>query len=160
SSSRVYRVAADRVSTSYRAMADRVSSSRAYRAAADRVSASYQAAADRASASLVYRATTDIARKHSRVSVIAASVAAVVVLGATGFAVGAERWGQAVGTVAETMQGHASSASGQPGASLFEAITGTKAQDGKPLAGGQLNTIRSATALGNTKAAAAAAQHQ
>jgi hypothetical protein len=150
-----YRVAADRVSTSYRATADRVSSSPAYRVAADRVSVSYRVAAGRVSASLVYRAATGTARKYSRVSVIAASVAAVGVLGAAGFAVGAAPWGQAVGTMADTVQGHASPASGQPGTSLFEAITG-----GKPLAGGPLDTVHFGAALGDTKAAAAAAQHQ
>ena len=155
SSSRVYRAAADRVSTSYRAVADRVSST--YRATADRVSTSYQATADRVSASSAYRATAGIARKHPRVSLIAASAAAVSVLGAAGFAAGAAPWGQAVGNVMSTTQVNASAASGQPGASLFEAITGAKAQDGKPLAGGQLDTVRSAT---EAKNAAAAAQRQ
>jgi hypothetical protein len=132
-----------------------------YQATADRVSTSYQATADRVSASPVYRTTADIARKHSRVSIVAASVAAAGVLGAAGFAVGAAPWGQAAGNVASTVQGHASSASGQPGASLFEAITGAKAQDGKPLAGGQLNTIHSAQAANAPMATAAAAtQHQ
>ena len=157
SSSRVYRAAADRVSTSYRAVAGRVSSSPAYRATADRVSTSYQATADRVSASPAYRATAGIARKHPRVSLIAASAAAVSVLGAAGFAAGAAPWGQAVGNVMSTTQVNASAASGQPGASLFEAITGAKAQDGKPLAGGQLDTVRSAT---EAKNAAAAAQRQ
>jgi hypothetical protein len=157
SSSRVYRAAADRVSTSYRAVADRVSST--YRATADRVSSSpvYRATADRVSASPAYRATAGIARKHPRVSLIAASAAAVSVLGAAGFAAGAAPWGQAVGNVMSTTQVNASAASGQPGASLFEAITGAKAQDGKPLAGGQLDTVRSAT---EAKNAAAAAQRQ
>jgi hypothetical protein len=144
SSSRVYRAAADRVSTSYRAVADRVSST-------------YRATADRVSASPAYRATAGIARKHPRVSLIAASAAAVSVLGAAGFAAGAAPWGQGVGNVMSTTQVNASAASGQPGASLFEAITGAKAQDGKPLAGGQLDTVRSAT---EAKNAAAAAQRQ
>jgi hypothetical protein len=165
SSSRVYRAAADRVSTSYRAVADRVSStyratadrvssSPGYRATADRVSTSYQATADRVSASPAYRATAGIARKHPRVSLIAASAAAVSVLGAAGFAAGAAPWGQAVGNVMGTTQVNASAASGQPGALLFEAITGAKAQDGKPLAGGQLDTVRSATEAKNAAAAA------
>jgi hypothetical protein len=128
-----------------------------YRATADRVSTSYQATADRVSASPAYRATAGIARKHPRVSLIAASAAAVSVLGAAGFAAGAAPWGQTVGNVVGTTQVNASAASGQPGASLFEAITGAKAQAGKPLAGGQLDTVRSAVAANN---AAAAAQRQ
>lgn len=165
SSSRVYRAAADRVSTSYRAMAgrvstiyrataDRVSSSPAYQATADRVSTSYQATADRVSASPAYRATADVARKHPRVSLIAASAAAVSVLGAAGFAAGSAPWGQAAGNVVGTTQVNASAASGQVGASLFEAVTGAKTRDGKPLAGGQLDTVRSAAAANNAAAAA------
>ena len=138
SSSRVYRAAVHRVSTSYRTAAARVSSSRVYQAAADRLSTSYQA-------------TAGTARKHSRVSVVAASVAVAGVLGAAGFAVGAAPSGQAAGKAAATVHGHASSASGQPGA---------KPQDGKPLAGGQLDTIRSAEAAAQHEAAVAAAKHQ
>jgi hypothetical protein len=115
---------------------------------------------DRATAKIVDRATSTIARKHSRVSVIAASAAAAGVLGAAGFAVGAAPWAQAVGNVAKTVQGNTPSASGQPGGSLFfGAITGAKTQDGKPLASGPLDTIRSAATAGGA-GAAAGAKHQ
>jgi hypothetical protein len=116
---------------------------------------------DRATAKIVDRGASTIARKHSRVSVIAASAAAAGVLGAAGFAVGAAPWAQAVGNVAKTVQGNTPSASGQPGASLFfGAITGTKTQDGKPLASGPLDTIRSAATAGGGVGAAVGTKHQ
>ena len=51
------------------------------------------------------------------------SIADVPLHRPAGFAVGAAPWGQAVGTMADTVQGHAPSASGEPGASLFVAGT-------------------------------------
>jgi hypothetical protein len=115
---------------------------------------------DRAAAKITDRATSIIARKHSRVSVIAATTAAAGVLGAAGFAVGAAPWAQAVDNVAKTVQGNTPTASGQPGGSLFQAITGTKTQDGKPLASGPLDAIRSAPMAGGGVGVAAGAKHQ
>jgi hypothetical protein len=107
---------------------------------------------DKAAESRVYRKADEFARKHSRVSMIAAATAAAGILGAAGFAAGAAPWEQAFSNVALTAQGDSSAASGQLGGSLFQAITGTgsKASDGKSLAGGQLDIVRAAQAGGNT----------
>jgi hypothetical protein len=98
----------------------------------------------------LYRSTADFARQHSRLSRIAASAAAAGVLSAAGFAAGAAPWAQAVGNVATTAQGDRPSALGRPGTSLFEAITGAMAHDAMPLAGGPLDTVRSAAKAGST----------
>ncbi len=114
----------------------------------------------KAAKSPLYRKADKFARKHSRVSMIAAATAAAGVLGAAGLAAGAAPWEQAFGNVAKTAQGDSPTASGQLGGSLFQAITGSKASDGKTLGGGQLDIVRSAQAAGNTaaKQQAAAAQ--
>jgi hypothetical protein len=91
----------------------------------------------------LYRKTADFTRRHSRASVITASVAAVGVLGAAGFAASAP-W----------EQGDSPTASGQPGAPLSQAIAHVKAHDGKPLAVGQLDAIHSAALAGGTGAKA------
>jgi hypothetical protein len=105
----------------------------------------------RLSTSILYRTTADIARKHSRASLIAASAAAAGVLGAAGFAVGAAPWARSPST------------SGQPG-TLFAAITGMSAHDGKALIGGQHDTARSAETARSADATAlpghAPAEHQ
>jgi hypothetical protein len=98
----------------------------------------------------LFRAGADIAHKRSRVSLIAASAATVGVLGTAGVVAGTAPWAQAVGNVATTAQGGVTSAPGQPGASLFQAVTGAK----PPLAGGQLDATRSAAAAHAPKQAA------
>ena len=110
-----------------------------------------------------FDATADVARKHSRLSMIAASAAAAGVLGASGFAVGAAPWAQAIDNVSRTVQGGPQAGSGQAGADLFAVITGTTSAAkpsvgaaGKPSAGGQLDTTHSATTAGGTGAAGAA----
>ncbi|HXT89945.1 MAG TPA: hypothetical protein VN714_11890 [Trebonia sp.] len=115
---------------------------------------------DKAAKSPLYRKADKFARKHSRVSMIAAATAAAGVLGTAGFAAGAAPWEQAFSNVAKTAQGDSTAASGQLGGSLFQAIAGGKASDGKPLGGGQLDIVRSAQVGGNTaaKQQAAAAQ--
>jgi hypothetical protein len=87
----------------------------------------------------LYRTTVGIARKHSRMSLIAAAAGA---LGAAGFAAGAAPWAQAIDNVAKTVQGGSPSTSGQPGTSLIEAVT-------------KLDAIRSAGTGGSTGTAAA-----
>jgi hypothetical protein len=104
------------------------------------------------SLSPLYRSTANIARKHSRMSVIAAAAATAGALGAAGFATGAAPWEQTVGNVATTAHVDSSSASGQPGSSpLFKAIAGIKtAHAGTPAASGQLDVFRSAGPAGST----------
>jgi hypothetical protein len=118
------------------------------------------ASALRRTTSSLYRTTGNHARKHSRVSVIAASAAAAGVLSAGGFAASAAPWSPAANNAAKT----APSASGQSSTNLFKAITGAKTLDGKSSTGGQLDTIRSAATAGGTGANAtagdAAVQHQ
>lgn len=123
-------------------------SSSLYRKAAESAQAAESALQRKAATSPLYRKAADLGRKHSRRSVIAASVAAASVLGAAGFAVGAAPWAQAVSNAATTAQGGPSASSGQLDDSFFQALSGGKAHDGKPLAAGQLDTIRSAKAVG------------
>jgi hypothetical protein len=104
----------------------------------------------------LYRSTADFAHQHSRLSRIAASAAAAGVLSAAGFAATAVPWAQAAGNTATTAQGDRPSALGQPGTSLLDGITGAKAHDAMPLAGGPLDTVRSAAKAGSTGAAGAA----
>lgn len=88
------------------------------------------------STSPLYRNTSNIARKHSRISMIAAAAATAGTLGAVGFAT----------------TGHAdASASGQSGTSpLTTAITDVNAHHGAPTASGQLDVLRSAGPAGST----------
>jgi len=114
------------------------------------------------STSPLYRATANLARKHSRISVVAASAATVGALGAAGFAAGAAPWAQALDNVVTTAHTtSASSTAGQSAASpLFDAIAGIKAKSGRPIASTQLDVNRSATAASSvgTKPAAALPQ--
>lgn len=116
------------------------------------------------SKSPLYRATHAAARKHSRVSLIAASAATVGALGAVGFAAGSAPWTQALDNVATSMDnGSQVTASGQH-ADLFKALTGaTAGSTAGKTAAAQLDTIRSAATGGSTAAPAASqqpAQHQ
>jgi hypothetical protein len=86
------------------------------------------------------RTAGSIAGKHSRTSLVAASAAAVGLLGASGFAIGAAPWAQAVGNVANAAQGDGQAATGQSGAFLFGTITGTKSAGGST----QLDVLHSA----------------
>lgn len=99
------------------------------------------------STSPLYRATANIARKHSRISVVAASAATVGALGAAGFAAGAAPWAQAVDNVVTTAHtSSASSAAGQRAASpLSNAIAGIRAKSGRPIASTQMDVARSAS---------------
>jgi hypothetical protein len=108
----------------------------------------------------LYRSTANIARKHSRISVIAAAAATAAALGAAGFAAGAVPWEQSAGNVATTAHVDSSSTSGQPGSSpLFKAIAGIKtAHAGTPAASGQLDVFRSAGPAGSTSANATGGQ--
>jgi hypothetical protein len=94
------------------------------------------------------RATAGITRKHSRLSIFAASAATAGVLGAAGFAVGSAPWSQAAGDAAKTVHSGSQSTSGQSGALTFDAMTGAKAA--------QLDSLRSA-ATGGTDVGATAA---
>jgi hypothetical protein len=105
--------------------------------------------------SSLYRTASDHARKHSRVSVIAAAAAAAGVLSAGGFAASAAPWSPAASNVAKTVPGGSPSASGHSSTNLSAPITGGKTLDGKSRAGSQLDTIRSAATADQ-----AAAQHQ
>jgi hypothetical protein len=114
------------------------------------------------SVSTLYRATANLnrttanfTRKHSRASLIAGSAAAVGVLGAAGFSVGAAPWAQAIDNVAKTAQSDLPSASSRPVTNLFAPITDAKPANGKPLASGPLDTIRSAATAGGTNGTAA-----
>jgi outer membrane biosynthesis protein TonB len=107
------------------------------------------------SKSPLFRATAATARKHSRVSLIAATAATVGALGAVGFAAGAAPWTQALDNVANTV-GNGSQLTASGHTDLFKSITGATA--GKPAAGTQLDTIRSAATGGST--AAPVAEHQ
>jgi len=108
------------------------------------------------SKSPLYRNTTAYARKHSRVSMVAASAATVGALGAVAFAAGAEPWTAALDNVSHSVNnGSQLTAAGQ-NTDLFKTITG--AASGKPAAGGQLDTIRSAATGGSTAAPVAKQQ--
>jgi hypothetical protein len=108
------------------------------------------------SKSPLFRATAATARKHSRLSLIAATAATVGALGAVGFAAGAAPWTEALDNVAHTVGNGSQLTDSGHNADLFKAITGTTA--GKPAAGAQLDTIRSAATGGST--AAPVAEHQ
>jgi hypothetical protein len=91
-------------------------------------------------------ATAGITRKHSRLSIFAASAATAGVLGAAGLAVGSAAWSQAVGNAAKTVQSGARQASG-PSHATFDAATGAKVQ---------VDSLRSAAVGGRTVGAIAA----
>ena len=82
------------------------------------------------------RATAGITRRHSRLSIFAASAATIGVLGAAGVAVGSAPWSRAAGDAAKTVQ------SGS-GATAFDAVTGAKVQ---------LDSLRSAPTGGRDSA--------
>lgn len=117
------------------------------------------------SKSPLYRSTAAAARKHPRVSLIAASAVTVGALGAVGFAAGSAPWTQALDSAATTMDnGSQVTASGQH-ADFFKALTGATAGSsaGKTAAAAQFDTIRSAATGGSTAAPDAShqpAQHQ
>jgi hypothetical protein len=93
----------------------------------------------------VRRAAASLTRTHSRLSIVAASVATVGVLGAAGFAVGSAPWSQAAGDAAKTMQSGSQSTPGHS-AAAFDAVTGTKVR---------LDALRSAATGGSTADATA-----
>jgi len=95
------------------------------------------------------RTAGSIAAKHSRMSIVAASAAAAGLLGASGFAVGAAPWAQAVGNVAATVQGDGQGAAGQSGSFLFGTISGTKTASSTT----HLDALQSAKPSGLTAAA-------
>ncbi len=74
----------------------------------------------------IVRTAEGIASKHTRMSLVAASAAAVGVLSASGFAVGAAPWSQALGNVAATVQGDSQVATGHPAAFPYNATTASK----------------------------------
>jgi hypothetical protein len=74
----------------------------------------------------IVRTAEGITSKHSRMSLVAASAAAVGVLGASGFAVGAAPWSQALGNVAATVHGDSQVATGHPAAFAYKTITASK----------------------------------
>jgi hypothetical protein len=76
-----------------------------------------------------FRTTVNVARKHSRVSVVAAAVAASGVLGAAGFTASAAPRAQAIDDVANTAQAGSQSTSGQQGSFPFEAIKGVQTRE-------------------------------
>jgi hypothetical protein len=87
----------------------------------------------------VKRAAAGLTRKHSRLSIFAASAATAGVLGAAGFAVGSAPWSAAAGDAAKTV--HSGSASGHADTAAFDAATGAKVQ---------LDALRSAATGGST----------
>jgi hypothetical protein len=105
------------------------------------------------------RATAGITRRHSRLSIFAASAATAGVLGAAGVAVGSAPWSQAAADAAKTVQSGSQSAAGHSGATAFDAATGAKVQ----LDGLRSAAIGDGTAGGSDSAAhqvAAAALHR
>ena len=75
----------------------------------------------------IVRTAEGLTKKHSRMSLVAASAAAVGVLGASGFAVGAAPWSQALGNVAATAQGDTQVATGHTAAFAFNTVASSKA---------------------------------
>jgi hypothetical protein len=75
----------------------------------------------------VKRAAAGLTRRHSRLSIFAASAATVGVLGSAGLAVGSAPWSQAAGDATKTVQSGSQSATGHS-AAAFDAATGTKVQ--------------------------------
>lgn len=144
SKSPMHRAPANNIAT--RAKANTVDFAK--RARANTVDLAQRAAAN--TADLAQRATTstaNITRKHSRVSVIAASAAAAGLLGAAGFTAGAAPWSQVIDSVTQTGSSHPASA--QLDDTLFKVITGTTTT-AKPAAttakaSTQLDSIDSAT---------------
>ena len=74
----------------------------------------------------IVRTAEGITSKHSRTSLFAASAAAVGVLGASGFALGAAPWSQALGNVAATVQGDSQVATGHTAAFAYNTIAASK----------------------------------
>jgi hypothetical protein len=72
----------------------------------------------------VKRAAAGVTRKHSRLTIFAASAATAGVLGAAGLAVGSAPWSAAAGDASKTIQGGSQSAS----TTAFDAVTGAKVQ--------------------------------
>lgn len=77
----------------------------------------------RMSTSSIYRSTTSFARKHSRISMVAAGAAAAGMITAGVAAAGAAPWSQAVGNVAKTAQADGSLTSGNSTATAFDAAS-------------------------------------
>ena len=98
----------------------------------------------------VKRAAAGLTRKHSRLSIFAASAATVGVLGAAGFAVGSAPWSQAAGDGAKTVQSGSQSTSGHSATNL-DAVTGAKVK---------LDALRSAATGGGTLDVTSGATHQ
>jgi len=94
----------------------------------------------------VKRAAAGLTRKHSRLSIIAASAATAGVLGTAGFAVGSAPWSQAAGDAAKTVHSGSQSTTGHS-AAAFDAVTGAKAR---------LDDLHSAATHGSTVHAAVA----
>jgi hypothetical protein len=92
----------------------------------------------------VKRAAAGITRKHSRLSIFAASAATAGVLGAAGLAVSSAPWSQAAGDVTKSVQGASQPAAGHSAAAL-DAVTGAKVR---------LDALGSAPAGGATHHAA------
>jgi hypothetical protein len=111
----------------------------------------------RMSVSPIYRAAAGVAAKRSRISMIAASAAAVGALSAVGFAAGFAPWAEAIGNATKTVQGDGSAAtSGQSANFIFSSVSGSHAASGKAASGTHLDTIRAAGAGGSTGTVTAA----
>ena len=91
-----------------------------------------------------------MARKHSRLSALAASAATACVLGTSGFAVGAAPWAQAFGNVAQVAQGGGKLAVGQSGAFAFNTVASAKTANGTT----ELDALHSAATSSNVTATA------
>jgi hypothetical protein len=102
----------------------------------------------------IVRTAEGITRKHSRMSLVAASAAAAGVLGASGFAVGAAPWAEAFGNVAATVQGDSRVASGHTAAFAYSTVTSAKTANG----GTELDALHS-IATGSNTTATAFSQH-
>jgi hypothetical protein len=88
----------------------------------------------------VKRAAAGLTRRHSRLSIYAASAATMGVLGAAGLAVGSAPWSQAAGDATKTVQSGSQSTTGHS-ATAFDAVTGAKIR---------LDALRSAATAGST----------
>jgi hypothetical protein len=76
----------------------------------------------------VKRAAAGITRRHSRLSIFAASAVTAGLLGTAGFAVGSAPWSHAAGDAAKTVHSGSQSTAGHSGTVAFDAMTGGNVQ--------------------------------
>lgn len=119
-----------------------MSTSALYRAAVNIARRAPRTTLAAAASSPLAQSAVSTVRKNPRLSVVAASAATVGMLGAAGFAAGPAPFAQALDSAAKTVQSGPQGAPAQIDASVFGAVSGTKAAT----SGAQLDAANSGTA--------------